>query len=151
MKRTYLPWILYFLCSFFIENISAQEFTVGELSLIKRDLIITGNYIPVLLSKAISDDPMINKFDINNPYTYAQMLRDTKGNSYHILIQTTFFGKILFLAYSNNLAGVINKTNKPAFMLLRCLKDINKPLSAIEVMNDAIRCLVGRLNYCAEN
>lgn len=133
------------------ENITAQQFTIRELSTIKPSQVIIENYTIVNLSKEIIDNNMANRFDINNPYTYLQIVSDEKGNSYHILIQTSFEGKVLFLSYSNNLSALFNKTDKPMFLFTRCLKEINSQLSSPRIMDAAIKCIVTRLNYCYEN
>ncbi|CAN5789685.1 hypothetical protein BH11BAC4_BH11BAC4_20600 [soil metagenome] len=129
----------------------AQEYVSTELSIVKPSQVIIENYITVNLSTAIIDDPKANKFDVSNPYTYLQLLNDKKGNTYHIILQSNFSGKILFLCYSNNLTTVFNKADKPAFLFTHCLKEINNHISSVQVMNNAIKCIVERLNYCSDD
>ena len=126
-----------------------QSYSIAELTTIKPSQVIIENYIRLDLSKEIIDDAKANQFDVNNPYTYLQMLNDSKGNSYHIIFQTNFSGKILFLCYSNNLSAVFNRADKPKFLLTHCLKEINNHVSAVQVMAAAIKCMVERLNYCS--
>ena len=132
-------------------NSLAQQFSTAEISTIKPVRVIIENYTCVNLSGEVIDDALANIFDINNPYTYLQIVNDAAGKSYHILLQTNFMGKILFLAYSNNLSAVFNKKEKPKFLLLHCLKEINNHLSSVQVMDEAVKCIVERLNYCSED
>ena len=131
-------------------NVSAQQFTIAEQSIIKPSQVIIDNYTPVDLSKQVIDNNMANKFDLTNPYTYLQIVRDEKSASYHILFQTSFEGKILFLSYSNNLSGLFNKKEKPMFLFIRCIKEINNHLSSTQMMDAAVKCIIERLNYCYE-
>jgi hypothetical protein len=132
-------------------TVTAQQFFNGEISTIKPSQVIIENYITVNLSKEIIDDLMANRFDPNNPYTYLQVINDATTNHYHVLFQTNFSGKILFLSYSNNLSALFNKNNKPMFLFVRCLKDMNNHLSSVQIMDAAIKCVVERLNYCYDH
>lgn len=143
--------ILLPLAFIFLFGVSAQQFSTGELSTIKPSQVIIENYNLVNLSKEIIEDPMANKFDVSNPYTYLQIVIDARSNRFHILFQTSFTGKILFLSYSNNLAGLFNKKSKPMFLFMRCLKEINNHISSIEIIDATVKCIVERLNYCYDN
>jgi hypothetical protein len=143
--------LLSFLILLLYKNLKSQQFSNSELSVIKTSQVIIENYTVVTLSKEIIDETMANRFDAANPYTYLQVINDESGNSYHILFQTNFNGKILFLSYSNNLSALFNKRDKPMFLFTRCLKEINNAISSVQVTNTAIKCIVDRLNYCSDN
>ena len=113
MKTTF---IIFLFCVFGSLQLFAQQYSTTELSIIKPSQVILENYTRVNLSNETIDDPMVNIFDLHNPYTYLQMITDAAGNGYHIILQTNFFGKILFLCYSNNLSAVFNKKEKPQFL-----------------------------------
>ena len=148
MKKIFLIPLF---CMIVPGKLFAQQYNSTELSIIKPSQVITENYTRVNLSNEVMDDAMANRFDVNNPYTYLQMVNDAGANNYHIILQTNFIGKILFLCYSNNLSAVFNKKDKPLFFFQHCLKEINNHLSSVEVINAAIKCIVDRLNYCSEN
>lgn len=148
MKKIFLSLLLLILYS---NNVRSQQFSNSELSVIKTSQVIIENYTSITLSKEIIDETMANHFDIGNPYTYLQVINDESGNRYHILFQTNFNGKILFLSYSNNLSALLNKKDKPMFLFTRCLKEINNAISSVQVTNTAIKCIVDRLNYCSDN
>jgi len=131
------------------EKSYGQQFSKSELSVIKPSQVIQENYVVINLSKDIIDNVMANRFDVNNPYTYLQVVNDASTNKYHILFQTDFNGKILFLSYSSNLSMVFNKQDKPMFLFTRCLRDINNHISSVQVMDGAVKCILDRLNYCA--
>lgn len=132
-------------------TISAQQFTAGEQVIIKTSQVIIENYVIVKLSKEIIDEPMANRFDVSNPYTYLQVVIDAFGKKSHILYQTNFSGKIIFLCYSNNVSGLFNKKNKPMFLFTRCLNAVNKNISPVQITDAVIGCMIDRLNYCFEN
>ena len=151
MKKIIFPLVCFLSLLCTSNYICAQQFSAGELSTIKPSQVIIENYTTVNLSKEIIDDNMANRFDINNPYTFLQIVNDAVANRFHILFQTSFTGKILFLSYSNNLSGLFNKKNKPVFLFTRCLKDINNHLSSVQMTDNAVKCMVERLNYCYDN
>lgn len=146
MKTIFTSFLLFLLM---INKIQAQQYSSTELSTIKPIQLLIENYTRIILSKEMIDDGMANQFDINNPYTYIQLLSDATGNIYHIIYQTNFSGKIMFLAYSNNLSRLFNKPDKPMFLFQHCLKEVNNHLSPVQVTTAAIKCLIDRLNYCA--
>lgn len=151
MKKIILRFIVIICIMGGHKNINAQQFSTGELATIKPLQVIVENYTQVNLSEDIIKDQQANRFDINNPYTYLQIILDAKTSRYHILFQTSFTGKILFLSYSNNLSVIFNKKNKPMFLFTHCLKKINNHLSSIQIIDAVITCMLERLNYCYDN
>jgi hypothetical protein len=150
MKTTLKMGIFLLLIFCSCARINAQSYYLGEQLTLRPSQVIIENYTMVSLSKEIIDDPAANQFDRVNPYTYLQMVNDNGRNNYHILFQSSFMGKILFLAYSNNLAALFNKTEKPMFLFMRCIKRINEHLSPVQTAAAAVNCIIERLNYCAE-
>jgi len=148
MKTIYITALL---CLSMFCRISAQKFSVTEISTIKPSQVIIENYTIITVDNGTADDNKVNRFDGNNPYTYLQMITDDAGNNYHILLQTSLSGKILFLGYSNNLSAVFNKPDKPKFVFQHCLKEINKHITSIQITALAIKCIIERLNYCSED
>ncbi len=132
-------------------TICAQQFSIGEQVVIKPSQVIIENYTIVKLSKKIIDESMANRFDVTNPYTYLQVVMDAFGKRSHILFQTNFSGKILFLCYSNNISGLFNKKNKPTFLFSRCLNGVNDHISSVQMAEAVTGCMIDRLNYCFEN
>lgn len=131
------------------QRANGQGFSLGELSLMKPTQVIIENYTTVFLPLKNSEEPMANRFDMQNPYTYLQIMIDPKTTSYHIIFQTDFWGKVLFLCYSNNLVAVFNRADKPMFLFNRCLKNINDQLSPVQVVAALLTCMKERLNYCS--
>ena len=131
-----------------VAALHAQVFSYGELSLIKTQQIIIENYTVITMSKTPAEEPMLNQFDNGNPYTYLQVVKDMKEKSYHILYQTSFMGKLLFLAYSNNLGGVFNRPDKPTFIFSRCMREARQHVLSLQIADEVLKCILGRLNYC---
>jgi len=138
--------------AFFFGNaqLKAQQFILGFQSTAQPAQILIDQYTMVALSIEKPPAEHMNHFDFQNPYTYIQMLSDKNNISYQILYQTDFFGKVLFLAYSNNLTAIINKQDKPMLGFLTCIKNINRSFFPTDNIDIAINCLINRLNYCSE-
>lgn len=151
MKKKIITAILTVMFLAANKGIYAQQFTMGEQVVIKPSQVIIENYVSVKLSKEMIDDAMANKFDLTNPYTYLQVVNDPSGKRCHILFQTSFSGKILFLCYSNNVSGLFNKKNKPMNLFILCINRVNDHISPVQVTEAAIGCIIDRLNYCYEN
>lgn len=151
MKTKILTFILPVLVLTINLKATAQQFTMGEQVIIKPSQVIIENYVIVKLSKEIIDEPMANRFEVTNPYTYLQTVLDASGKRSHIIFQTNFFGKILFLCYSNNISGLFNKKSKPMNLFIRCLNKVNDHISPVQTNEAVIGCIIDRLNYCYEN
>ena len=127
----------------------AQNYFRGEQTVIQPLQVIIENYTVISLAKEITDEGNLNRFDKYNAYTYIQIIRNNLGNDCHILFQTSFSGKVLFLAYSNNLGGIFNNKDKPLNVFVNCIKHVNDHLSALQNVEAAVKCIVERLNYCS--
>lgn len=139
--------VLFFLM--YNSTANAQLYSRGEQTTILPSQVMIENYTAIVLGKEISAIPGGNRFDKSNLYTYLQLIHDDGGRDYQVLFQVSFQGKILFLAYSNNLAGIFNKADKPMNVFVNCIKTVNDHLSQIQNTEAAIRCIIERLNYCS--
>jgi hypothetical protein len=128
----------------------SQAFFKAQQSAIMPTQVLFENYTMLMLPEGNGKDLALNRFDNRNPYTFIQLIRDREGREYHILFQTDFFGKILLLAYSNNLHPVFNRKEKPFFALQHCINSLNSSLFSLENSASAINCILQRLNYCSE-
>lgn len=132
-------------------RLNAQLYVAGEFSAIKTQQVIIENYTSVKLVKEFREAMPVPSFDPKNPYTFLQLVMDEKGNNYHILLQTNFSGKLEYLAYSNNLSALFNKKDKPMFLFLHCLKEMDKHALSVQITGAAIKCIIDRLNYCSSD
>ena len=136
--------------TFIICPATAQTFNKANQMSIFPSQVLIENYTIVPLSQDNPGPPPENLFDIKNPYTFLQVISDKNGREYHILYQTDFFGKILFLAYSNNLSPVFNNKEKPFFGWQLCIRKLNQSIFSLQNSDVAVNCMLERLNYCAE-
>lgn len=148
MKRI-IKLLLFPFCIFCFNDAHAQTYFRAEQTVTQPLQVIIENYTVVMLGKQIASETYANQFDKKNPYTYIQIIRDQLGSNYHILYQTNFTGKILFLAYSNNLSALINNADKPQNVFVNCIKRVNEYLSAVQNVEAAVNCMIDRLNYVA--
>lgn len=145
MKTLFFAFLLMYAAGCF-----AQRFEAAEQGIIRTQQVLPESYTTVKINSEALQDPSLNRFDKENPYTYLQVIRDEKENTYQLLIQTDFYGKILFLGLSNNLAAIFNKSSRPMFLFSRCMKEINRHVVSVQEMNTAVNCIIDRLNYCSE-
>ncbi len=149
--KHYLSIFLLGLCCFFnIHFAWSQVFSKAEQSVILPSQVMFENYTSIQLPADDTDGLLYNQFDRYNPYTYLQTIKDGSAGNYHILLQTDFFGKIYFLAYSNNLHRVFSRNDKPFFAFQNCIKKVNKIFFTLQNAEAAINCVLDRLNYCSE-
>ena len=127
--------------------VNAQAYFRGEQTTIQPMQVILENYTAITLSKEVADDINKNRFDKYNIYTYIQSIYDSEGKNYHILFQTSFLGKILFLSYSNNLSPLFSGRDKPLNVFMNCISHVNDHLSSFQVSDAAVNCIIERLNY----
>ena len=135
-----ISFILFFQISY------AQSYFKSSSSTISPTEIIISNYTNIKLDGSNLKESIVNIFDYKNVYTTLQLINDNVGNIYHIIYQTNFDGKIIFLAFSNNLQKIITNPNKPSFQFQKCIKQINEGFSSTQVSQDAITCVLNRLN-----
>ena len=133
-----------------IQSTSAQTFFKATNSTISTNEIILSNYSVLKLDAGLLKEKLLNVFDYKNVYTTLQLIKDNSGNIFHVLYQTNFEGKIIFLSYSNNLQKIIINPNKPSFQFEKCIKQINEGFSSSQVSQDAINCILNRLNYSSQ-
>ncbi|MEO7528561.1 MAG: hypothetical protein ABIT35_09995, partial [Chitinophagaceae bacterium] len=82
--------------------VQAQTYFRGEQTVIQPLQVMIENFTTITLPKEVTEDPNANHFDRNNVYTYLQLLRDGWDKTYQLVFQTTFSGKIIYLAYGNS-------------------------------------------------
>jgi hypothetical protein len=128
----------------------AQNYFRGEQTVVQPLQLMIDNYTPITLGKEIANEPNGNRFDKSNPYTYIQLIRDSYGKDYQVLFQSNFSGKILFLAYSNNLSAIFNNKEKPLNVFVNCIRNVNDHVSPVQNIEAAIKCIIDRLNYCSD-
>ncbi len=131
-------------------TVVAQEFTKGRNMVIHPLQVLVEQFTPVAFPIEYQNSVASNQFDRANLYTYIQLITNSARMEYQVLYQTDFFGKILFLAYSNGLSAIFNKKEKPVFALQKCISEINHNLFSVQNSETAIDCIIDRLNYCSD-
>lgn len=147
MWRLILMNLLLFLAS---NHILGQEFQRGESLLVQPLHIMPDQFTMIRLPETVISGPDANRYDNGNPYTYMELLFDSRQKTYQVIYQTDFLGKMLFLAISNNLSSLFMRKDKPMFLFQSCIRDMNRMMSPVQVAEKAMQCLIDRLNYCKE-
>ena len=149
MKKTMKAMLVPVCLLIIITGTQAQTYFRGLQTIVQPSQVIIDNYTGIVLGKRAGNEPGLNQFDRSNPYSYLQVVSDNGGKDYHILFQTNFSGKILFLAYSNNLSPVFNNAGKSMNVFLNCIRQVNDFVSPVQNAETAINCIIERLNYCS--
>ncbi len=149
MKIFYLALVMILMCVS-EKKIYAQSFSKTHHSPVQTCNVILDNYTSLVLKAYNKSLSNINHFDPGNPYTFIQTIQDENDKTYQILYQTDFGGNVLFLAYSNNLEDIFNRTEKPLFRFLSCIGNVNASDFSTENIEKSVNCIVERLNYCRE-
>lgn len=128
---------------------NAQEFRLGEMLIEKPDQVMAGNYTGVSLP--IEDGtPNANRFNPLNPYTYIQMIYDSRNTLFQLLIQTDFYGRIIYLGYSNNLSFAFDKKRSTLHLFFQCIKQVNTQFGTLQKINSLLSCILRQLNYAGD-
>ncbi len=152
MRGSCLPFkliILKYTCLLIITIVisiktNAQKLELTSLKRIDPFTIIASNYV------SMPDCKISNKklFDINNPYTYLQIMVDENGAMYQMLYQTDITDVIEYLSISNN-------ANHQCFRIKRneycsCVnKSYEESFSSLQT-SATLDCAVRILKRCAQ-
>ena len=124
----------------------SQAYSRGEQLVISPSQVMTDHYVQIPLPQ---EAKAVSAFDRHNAYTYVQLINEEFGKTSQLIYQTDFFGRLLYLAYSNNLASVFNNVDKPMNTFVSCMKRVNENISPVQNVDQAVRCVIERLNYCS--
>ncbi len=141
MRTTYMIMML-LICRQFA---SGQPFIKSNQQTVRTKEIIIENYTAL----NIPFEQYTPKFDSENAYTFLQVVTGHSGGLYHILIQTTFTGKLVYAALSNNLFSFFLCEKIPITFFDGCIRQIDKS-GNIEMTftEEIIDCILKRLNNC---
>jgi len=124
----------------------AQEFRYGEMEIEKPEQVILSNFTG--LSLPMEDGtPNANRYNPVNPYTYLQMILNERNNLYQLLIQTDFWGRIIYVGYSNNLAFAFDGRKRPLPVFYQCIKQVNTQFGTAQKIQRLLSCILGLLNH----
>ena len=90
-------------------------------------------------------DKGLNRFDGENPYTYAEMISDNKGQSFQILLQTRFTGELTCLAVSKNMESRLFVKNGPVMGFRSCISSLCRTENVLLMRESAVACIMNQL------
>jgi hypothetical protein len=132
-----------------ISNAQAQIFFRSDNTSVDPRQVIAENYSVIRLPDAGNEETKLNIFNRDNPFTWLQFIADERQKTYHIIYQTSFTGRLLYLGISNNLLALFSKKEKPMFVFNDCLEKIRDELMSERIREKAIDCILERLAYCS--
>jgi hypothetical protein len=124
----------------------SQAYTKGSQVIVSPAQVLPYHYQLIPLQEHGAPLSGLNQFDNSNLYTYLQLIFDKAGTVYHVLYQTNFTGKILYLAYSNELVQVFEKKQRLSPAFRNCISMLNNYWMASQNAEAAINCILNRLN-----
>lgn len=131
-------------------QINAQEYRYGDMIIEKPGQVIVSNFTGIPLP--VEDGTMnANRFNPQNAYTYLQMIYNEQNNVFQLLIQTDFYGRIIYAGYSNNLFVVFSNKSNTINIFNQCLKQVNSQFGTLQKMQRLLACFLEQLNYFGES
>jgi hypothetical protein len=123
---------------------SAQYYYKTERYPIAPAQVLLDQYHPFSLNETPATSENLPSFDVQNPYTYLQVIADDNGKKYHLLMQSDFFGKLLYVAYSENMNGLFKKERGDVLRVSHCM--IKKKQESAESMEAIVDCILETIN-----
>lgn len=130
-------------------NTPAQSFFRADRMSADPRKLIAENYSVIRLPDAGNEEMKMNVFSRDNPYTWLQLIADERQKVYHVIYQTSFTGRLLYLGISNNLLALFSKKEKPMFVFNSCLEKLQDELMSEKIQEKAVDCILERLAYCS--
>lgn len=126
---------------------SAQFYYKTERYPIAPAQVLLDQYQPLSLKETLSASEDLPFFDVRNSYTYIQVISDDNGKKYHLLLQSDFFGKIQYVACSQNMNGLFKKERGDLLRLSHCMeKKKQDPTDSMETIVDCILETINAMN-----
>lgn len=149
MNRITLIHIFFLSAMLHVSNTPAQIFFRADKTSVDPRQVIAENYSVIRLPDAGNEEMKLNIFSRDNPYTWLQLIADDRQKVYHIIYQTSFTGRLLYLGISNNLLALFSKKEKPMFIFNDCLEKLRDEIMSEKIREGAIDCILERLLYCS--
>lgn len=126
---------------------NAQTFSKAGKLRIDPLQVIPENYSVIRIKEFPEMGVKMNVFSRDNPHTVLQLIADEKMRVYHILYQTTFTGKPVYIGCSNNLYALFSRKEKPMHLFNNCMEALQEEISSVRIMEKSIDCILERLAY----
>ena len=123
---------------------SAQFYYKTERYHVEPAQVLMDQYHPLSLKEVPAALENLPSFDIHNPYTYMQGIADDNGKKYHLLMQSDFFGKLLYVAWSENMNGLFKKERGDLLRLSHCI--IKKKQEFADSIEGIVDCILETIN-----
>jgi hypothetical protein len=125
-------------------KINAQKLELTALKRIDPYIIIASNYIS-MPDCSISNN---KSFDINNPYTYLQLMVDENGGKYQMLYQTDFTDALVYMSISNNANHQCFQVKKNEYC--SCVNKSHEEIFPSMQISSTLDCAIRILRRCEE-
>lgn len=125
-------------------NINAQKLELTALKRIDPYTIIASNYISMPDCSTSNN----KSFDINNPYTYLQLMVDKNGGIYQMLYQTDFTDALVYMSISNNANHQCFQVKKNEYC--SCVNKSHEEIFPSMQISSTLDCAIRILRRCKE-
>ncbi len=123
---------------------SAQFYYKTERYPIAPAQVLSDQYHALSLNETPAASEDLAFFDARNPYTYIQVIAADNGKKYQLLMQSDFFGKLLYIAWSENMNGLFKKERGDLLRLSHCM--IKKKQESADSMEAIVDCILETVN-----
>lgn len=107
--------------------------------------IIADDFIPIVVKPTEFDGALSGRFNIYNPYTYICLIYENDKTTHQLLFQTSFRGKVVFLAVSKLLLQRFGKIAKPESIFISCPELANAEMISAVLMEVLIGCMMEKI------
>jgi hypothetical protein len=143
--------IILFFLNLTVSNPYAQSIFKGITVNISPSIIIMEEYTTLDLHENNHKFLLQKSFDYKNDATFILPLTDENSKVFHVLYQTDFSGKLIYLAVSNNLLKWFVCEEKPMFSFDLCIKKMDCTFFPEKCIDEVIECVMQRLRACYES
>jgi len=151
MKHHFISAIILFFLNLTVSNSNAQSIFKGVSVNISPSIIIMEEYSTIDLHENNHHLLLQKSFDYKNDATFILPVTDENSKVFHVLYQTDFSGKLIFLAVSNNLLKWFVCEEKPMYSFDLCVKKIDCAFFPVKCTDEVIECVMQRLRFCYQN
>ena len=151
MKHHFTPVFILFFLSLTISNSFAQGFFKGNSVNVNPSMVIIEEYTTIDLPENNHKFLLQKGFDYKNDATFILPITDENSKVFHVLYQTDFSGKLIYLAVSNNLLEWFLCEKKPMMSFDLCVKKMDCAFFPEKCIDEVIECVIQRLRACYES
>ncbi len=131
-------------------GVKAQQYRRGEHTRVPAWQVMPEFYVSVPLPISGEVKPIPGRFDAGNALTYLEIVYDLQQRPHQVLYQTDFTGRLLYIGISQGLSVAFHRSEKPMIFFTKCLRDLRESPASWKLADQAMQCVIDRLNFSSQ-